>query len=97
MNFFIKLSMQNYEGYTTGEITIHRDPSRIEGQWYARVPLNRPNDPKEPIFRKLLARENSLEITLHGPRTVSSTRKIIEELERRGISTTTLRIKPYQS
>lgn len=89
--------MQNYQGYTTGEITIHRDRSRMQGQWYARVPLNGPNDSQEPFFRKLLAHEGSLEITLEGPRTISSTRRIIDELRKLGISTTVLRIKPYQN
>lgn len=88
--------MTDYEGYTTGEITIHQDRLRMSGQWYAKVPLYQPGGPEEPVFRKLLARQSALEVKLRGPGLIKAIPTITAELQRIGISTTTLRIKPYQ-
>lgn len=78
----------------TGEIRICYDQHRADYQWYAKVPLL--SDESDPLFEKLLAQGSALEIKLEGPKLIKATRTIIAELERRGISTTNLRIKPYQ-
>ena len=86
--------MSNYEGYTPGEIRICHDEHRIDYQWYAKVPMLPVEG--EPIFRKFLAHHNTLEIKLTGPQIKKATTTIIAELERKGISTRQLRIRPYQ-
>lgn len=87
--------MSNYEGRKIGEIRICYDPHRTN-PWYARIPLENSSD--EPAHKRLLSETNALEVDLKdGRKLLGSTKRIITELQSRGISTTTLRVKPYQS
>ncbi|MEK6925144.1 MAG: hypothetical protein AABW71_02800 [Nanoarchaeota archaeon] len=89
--------MTNYEGKQAGEIRICYDSHRMEGKWYAKVQLIDANPKETPTHRRLLSESNGLEITLSGPNLIRANPRIIAELNRRGISTTTLRIRPYVS
>jgi len=82
--------MNFYEGRTIENTTICRDS--YNGRWYAVVnfePIT------EPAYRNVL--HSKLEIRLKDPRLTKAIPRIIKELERRKVSTTHLRIKPYET
>lgn len=86
--------MSNYEGRKTGEIRICYDSHRAN-PWYAKAPIIPKED--DPVFRKLLSETSALEIKLKSSNIKEALRIIISELKRKGISTTTLRVRPYQN
>lgn len=83
--------MNFYEGRNIEEITICYDPTRYRNKWYALVQFE---PTKQAVFRDTL--HNNLEINLKDPRLTKAIPQIIEELEKRKVSTTYLRIKPYE-
>lgn len=83
--------MDFYEGRKVEEITICYDPSRYRVKWYALVQFK---PEKERVFRNAL--HSNLEIKLKDPRLGKAIPQIIAELEKRNVSTTYLRIKPYE-
>ncbi len=83
--------MNFYEGRNVEEITICYDPVRYKNKWYAIVGFK---PEKERVFRNTL--HDSLEIKLKDPRLTKAIPQIISELEKRKVSTTHLRIKPYE-
>ena len=88
--------MTNYEGVQAGEIRICYDRHRMQSTWYAKVPLTNTNHQEIPVHRRLSSESSALEIDLSGPSLLRATPRIIAALKVKGISTTVLRIKPYQ-
>jgi hypothetical protein len=83
--------MNFYEGRNVEEITICYGASRYKDKWYALVSFK---PEKERVFRNTL--HDSLEIKLKDPRLTKAIPQIISELEKIKVSTTYLRIKPYE-
>lgn len=88
--------MRKYEGFTAGEIRICYDKRRLQGRWYAKVPIYDPKLEQAPEFKRLLAEKSALEIALSGPEIIKANKKIIAALESKGISTRQLTIRPYE-
>lgn len=88
--------MTNYEQMQAGEIRICYDRQRMQSTWYAKVPLIDTNPRETPVHRRLSSESSALEIDLSGPSLIKANPKIIAALKRKGISTTILRIRPYQ-